>query len=260
MPAEVEEERRLVVPLGDLLDRMVAVEVRADLRWQRRDLVEQRPDLLLRQRVPHLGEVERKEIEQRHLGREGLRRGDAHLDPRARVEDPVDLLRDLRAHHVRDRQRPRAALAGQPQRVHRVARLARLGDADDEGVLRENRVAVAPFARDVGLARDAGPLLDDVAADDARVVGGAASRGRPCGGGSAISSSVRPMSSKSSRLATDALADRVRDRLRLLVDLLEHEGLVAVLLGVLVVPVDLEFRPARRGPSVDRDEAWRRPS
>ncbi len=55
------------------------------------------------------------------------------------------------------------------------------------------------------------------------------------------------------RVATEALADRVRDRLRLLVDLLEHEGLVAVLLGVLVVPVDLEFLPLPWAV-FDRDE------
>ena len=55
------------------------------------------------------------------------------------------------------------------------------------------------------------------------------------------------------RLAAHALADRVRDRLRLLVDLLEHERLVAVLLGVLVVPVDLEFLPLARAV-FDRDE------
>src|SRR5688500_5754183 len=38
----------------------------------------------------------------------------------------------------------------------------------------------------------------------------------------------------------DAVADRLRDGLRLLVDLLEHERLVAALLGAFVVPVELE--------------------
>ena len=38
----------------------------------------------------------------------------------------------------------------------------------------------------------------------------------------------------------DAVADRLLDGVRLLVDLLEHEGLEAALLGALVVPVDLD--------------------
>ena len=38
----------------------------------------------------------------------------------------------------------------------------------------------------------------------------------------------------------DAVADRLGDGLRLLVDLLEHERLVAALLGALVVPVELD--------------------
>ena len=40
-------------------------------------------------------------------------------------------------------------------------------------------------------------------------------------------------------VAADAVADRLAHRLGLLVDLLEHERLVAGLLGALVVPVDL---------------------
>ena len=51
------------------------------------------------------------------------------------------------------------------------------------------------------------------------------------------------------------LADRVGHGLRLLVDLLEHERLVALLLGVLVVPVDLHEAAVVRGLAVDREEA-----
>src|SRR5205814_29784 len=40
-------------------------------------------------------------------------------------------------------------------------------------------------------------------------------------------------------VAPDTIADRLLHRLRLLVDLLEHERLVAALLGTLEIPVDL---------------------
>ena len=58
----------------------------------------------------------------------------ATSSPHARVEHGVDLARDLRAHHVRDRDRVRAHLPRELHRLDRVARLARLGDADHERV------------------------------------------------------------------------------------------------------------------------------
>ena len=107
---EVEEERPVVVALGDLLDRMVGVEELRDLVGQLVDLVEDEADLVRRQRPAHLGQLQRDQVEQRDLRRERLRRGDADLEAAARVERRVDLARDLRAHHVRDRDRVRAAL------------------------------------------------------------------------------------------------------------------------------------------------------
>ena len=47
------------------------------------------------------------------------------------------------------------------------------------------------------------------------------------------------MSPSSTVVAGHAVGDGLRDRVRLLVDLLEHEGLVAALLGGVLVPVDL---------------------
>src|SRR5205807_2657415 len=41
-------------------------------------------------------------------------------------------------------------------------------------------------------------------------------------------------------LAGGALADRLRDRIRLLIDLLEHERLITLLLRGVGVPVDLD--------------------
>ena len=102
----------------------------------------------------------------------------------------------------------------------------------------EHRVAVDPFARDVGLDRDARPLLDDVAADDAGVVRGA---GRDDDDAAQIAHLELGQAERVEHelVAADAVADRLAHCLRLLVDLLEHERLVAALLGGLVVPVEL---------------------
>ena len=187
-----------------------------------------------------LRELEPDQEEQRDLRGERLRRGDADLEPGARVEHRVDLARDLRAHHVRDRDRARALLARELHRLDRVARLARLRDADHERPWIEHRVAVDPLARDVGLDRDARPLLDRVAADDTGVVRGAAGDDHdPAQLSQLFLVDAEPVEHEVA--VAHAVADRLGDALGLLVDLLEHERLVAGALGRVVVPVDVDL-------------------
>ena len=124
-------------------------------------------------------------------------------------------------------------------RGDRVARLARLRDGDDERVLVDDGVPVDPFARDVELDRDPRPLLDDVAARRR-------TRGRRCRSDEhdalqllqLVVGHAEPLEHEPA--VADAVADRLGDGLGLLVDLLEHERLVAALLGALVVPVELD--------------------
>ena len=102
-----------------------------------------------------------------------------------------------------------------------------------------HRVAVDPLARDVGLDRDARPLLDRVPADDAGVVGGAAGDDHdPAQVAQLLLGHAEALEHEVA--VADAVADRLGDALGLLVDLLEHERLVAGALGGVVVPVDLD--------------------
>ena len=214
-------------------------------------------------RLPHLRELERDEEEQADLGREGLRGRDADLQPGARVEDRVDLARDLRAHHVRDRDGARAHLAGELHRGDRVARLARLRDPDHERAPVEHGIAVDPLRRDVVLDGYARPLLDRVAARDGSVVRRA--------GGEDHDAAQHPQRGvvdaepvELEPAVAHAIADRLGDGFGLLVDLLQHERLEARLLGALVVPVELDelaldraavLGPQERGAVArDRDE------
>ena len=124
-------------------------------------------------------------------------------------------------------------------RLDRVARLARLRDPDHERVLVDHRVAVDPLGGDVRLDGDPRPLLDHVPADDARVVRGAAGEDHdPAQLLELVLGMAEPVQDE--RAVADAVADRLGDGLGLLVDLLEHERLVAALLGALVVPVELD--------------------
>ena len=239
VPAEVEEERPVGEPLGDLLDRMVAVEEALDLVGQLVDRVEDELALLCRHRPPHLRQLQRDEVEQRDLRRERLRRRDADLEPAACVQHGIDLARDLRAHHVRDRDGVGALLARELHRLDRVAGLAGLGDADHERVVADHRIAVDPLGGDVRLDGEPRPLLEHVAADDARVVGRAAREDDDAAQvAQLLVGHAEPLEHE--RAVTNAVADRLGHGLRLLVDLLQHERLVAALLGALVVPVELD--------------------
>src|SRR5262249_17989874 len=108
-----------------------------------------------------------------------------------------------------------------------------------ERVALELWVSLSPLAGYVRLARDPRPLLDDVAADDARVV-------RRAAGGDHDAAQVLELLVAEAEALEDevpvphTVAERLLDCVRLLVDLLEHERLVAGLLGRLVVPVDLD--------------------
>ena len=115
-----------------------------------------------------------EQIDRGDLAGEGLRGGDPDLEPGAGEEHRVGVAGRLAAHHVGDRENVGAALAGQPHRRQGVGRLARLGDADDEIVGADDRIAVAVLGGDVHLDRHPRPLLDRVTADQAGVVGGAA--------------------------------------------------------------------------------------
>ena len=133
----------------------------------------------------------------------------------------------------------RAALAREAHRGERVGGLAGLGDPDHEVAGPDDGVAVAVLGGDVHLDGHARPLLDRVAADQAGVVGGAAGDDHD-----ALDVREDRLVERALLVEVDAVpaggavGDRVGDGVGLFVDLLEHERLVAALLGGLGVPVD----------------------
>ena len=131
-------------------------------------------------------------------------------------------------------------LARQPHRRQRVGGLARLGDPDHQVVGADHRVAVAVLGGDVHLDRDPRPLLDRVAADEPGVVAGAAGDDHdPADAGDQLRRELE-LGEVDGVERGQAVGDRLGDRVGLLVDLLQHEGRVAALLGRVLVPGDLE--------------------
>ena len=200
-----------------------------------------------------LGELEREQVHRRHLGDEGLGRRHADLEPRAREQDAVRVAGRLAPHDVGDGEHLGAALAREPHRGERVGGLARLRDPDHEVALAQHRVAVAELGGDIHLDRPPRPPFDRVAADEAGVVGG------PAGDDHDAPDVLEELVRDAEVLELDAVraepaGERLRHRVGLLVDLLEHERVVATLLGLVLVPVDLVDLTLERR-AVGRDEA-----
>ncbi len=151
-----------------------AVEGRLDRVRQLLQLRDQLGLALVGERPTLLCDPEPDQVHGGYLAGERLGGGNPDLEAGARVEDGVGVAGGLAAHDVRKGEDLGAALLGEAHGGECVGRLARLGDPDDEVVLVHNRIAVAVLGSDVHLDRDARPLLDRVAANEARVVGGPA--------------------------------------------------------------------------------------
>ena len=194
-----------------------------------------------------LGHPQAQEVHDGHLADERLRRGDRHLEPGAREQHPVGVARGLRVAHVGDREHRGPGLPGDAHRRQGVGRLAGLGDADDEIALTEDRVAVAELGGDVHVDRDARPLLDGVAPDQAGVERRAARDDDD-----AVDVAQQRLVERADVVqvhavgADGAIGDGVGDRIGLVVDLLQHEGVVAGLLRGFLVPLDLLGGPFDR--------------
>ena len=254
VPAEIEKEAALVMRLGDCLDGLVHdLDRLLDLRGDVLELRDQLGPALLRHRPAQLGEAQAEQVHHGDLADEGLGRGDPDFQARAGEQDGVGVARGLAAHHVRYGQHLRPPFAGQAHGGQSVCRLAGLRDADDQVVLAQDRFAVAVLGGNVHLDRDARPLLDRVAAHEARVVA------RPAGDDDdavdvpQILVVELDIGEIDSVKAGQPICDRLGDGVGLLVDLLHHEGGPTALLGGVLVPGDLLVVAGHRVPPGVRD-------
>ena len=192
----------------------------------------------------------REDHERRDLGHERLGRGDRDLGPGLEEEDPVRLAGDRAADRVRDRDDGRTALAREAGRGDGVGRLAGLGHGDDQGPAVDRRRVVAELRPDRRPGRDPDPVLDRRCPDQRRVVGRAAGdQLDPVDLPDRVLEPLELLEPDVVR-AGHPTGDGLAQRLGLLVDLLEHEVVVAALLGGLGRPVDGGDR--RAGPRCRR--------
>ncbi len=198
--------------------------------------------------TPRGAQLGREQVEHRQLRGEGLGRGHADLGPRVCGIDGVGHSRDLASGHVHDRADRRARAPGFGQGRDGVRRLAGLRDADRQRLSVHDRPPVAELAAVIDLDGNPGHALDEELPDEARVPG------RPAGQQQdtvvaldLLRGQERRIDVQLPRLEGDLPAQRLRDRRRLLVDLLRHEVAVAALLRGHGVPHDAVDRPLETG-------------
>ncbi len=153
---------------------------------------------------------------------------------------------DRAADGVGDRDDRRATLSREAGRGDGVGGLAGLGDRDDERPLVDRRRAVAELRADRRARRDADPVLDGGGADERGVVRGPAGDELDAIDRGERLREALELLEPDVVLARHPTGDRLAQRLGLLVDLLEHEVLVAALLGGLGRPVDRRDRALLR--------------
>ena len=151
--AEIEEVGAVVELRRDLFDLLRGLErFFEDLRQ-----LHQRVDVLaafgLRQRVAHLGQLERKQVERDQL--RGERLGGRHADLRAgvRVDGAFGFARGHAADDVADRKAPRALGFRLTQGGQRIRRFTGLRDRDGQRLVIDDRIAVAVLRAVVDLDR-----------------------------------------------------------------------------------------------------------
>ena len=118
--------------------------------------------------MPQPREAERHQRQRRHLAGERLGAGHTDLGTGVEVDAAVDFARDGGTDHVDEADGPGPAPLGLADGRQGVGGLARLGDADDQRALVDDRIAVAELGGVLDLDRDPGQLLEHVLADQRR--------------------------------------------------------------------------------------------
>ena len=129
---------------------------------------------------------------------------------------------------------------GVPHRLQRVGGLPGLRDRHHQRAAVQHRVAVAELAGQLHLDRQPGPVLDGVLGQQPGVIGGAAGHHED------LVDLAQLLIGQPLLVEHDAAVDEmaqqgVGHRGGLLGDLLEHEVLVAALLGGRQIPVDMKL-------------------
>ena len=185
-----------------------------------------------------LGELHGKQVAGDQLCTVCLGGSHCDLRTRQRVEHMVSLPRNRAAHHIDNGKRAYAAGLGLPQGCQTVRRLATLTDNDDKRILGQQRFTVTELRRQFGTHRDTSQIFKHILCHCPHMVGTAA--GHHCDLLNAANNLIRqPCLRQINFVFFHYRIDGIRDRFRLLMDLLHHKMLEPALLSGFSIPVYL---------------------
>ena len=229
------------VLLGKGLDRLYIAQSLADLRRNLLEPFQKSLAALFLQHPLDIRHIQRQHEHEDELRRIRLRRGDGDLRAGPGIKHLCGFTRDGGADDVRHGKALRAETFRLLQCRERVARLARLADDDHQGILINNRRTVAELGRNIDLDGNARKLFNVILADQPRVIRRAAGDDvnlvERC---EKLLVPTQFLHDEGFAVLGNARRHRIAHGFRLLVDLLEHEMLVAAFFRCLSIPVDLE--------------------
>ena len=170
------------------------------------------------------------------------------------IEHSVRFAGQSAAHHVHDRHNPRSLFLRLTRCGQRVRRLAGLRDRNKQIVFLDQRVAITELTGDIHLHRRAHHLLQQIFPHQPRMPRGAASHDpNPADCGKLFWRQTDIWQIRLAGIIGIPPAHRVEDRLRLLVNFLQHEMRKATLFRRGGIPGDLRQFPFHRA-SLDVNE------
>ena len=186
-----------------------------------------------------LREVEREDEQRGELRGEGLGAGDANLRAGVGRDCPLSRTRNRSPDDVADGERLRTLANELLLGGDGVGRFAGLGDEEAEHGGIRNGVAIAVFGCVVDVDGQSCQALDDELAGQAGVPGGSAGGDGDAGAGAEfLGGDLHVGQEDVAGIERDAAEGGVADGAGLLVDLLEHEVLVAGFFGLDGIPGD----------------------
>ena len=235
--ADEKQRRVILIALGKLRDLRIEVDGALHHLRQDHEVIRELGSLFPAQAAALLAQIERQQIQHRHLRGVALRGRNGDLRACPGVDDIVRDAGDRTADDVDDREHIRALGLRLADGGDGVRRLAGLRNDDHERVLVDDRVTVAELTRKVSIDRNVRELFERIFARLTGIKRRAAGRDHDLVEAHELRIGHLQLV-KHNAVILHTRVERGLDGTRLLHDLFEHEVLIAALFGSLNIPRD----------------------
>ena len=220
-----------------MLDLLLLAQKQFDLIRQTSQVCQHSSECLLINGSTHLGELHSQHVKCGQLCTVSLGRCNGNLGTCPGVHNTVRFSGNGAAHYVHDTQYLEALCLRFPKSCQRICSLTGLTDDDDHVALLQDGITITEFAGHVHLYRNSCQTFDDIFRGNTGVICGAAGHNMDLG--DLLNLLIAHIQFfDDDIIILDTGRNGIVDRLRLLVDLLQHEMLIAAFFRSIGIPVD----------------------